>query len=232
MVNLKTYPEATGRGAERLARAAARLEADTGVPIALCVQAVDVRPCVAAGARVLAQHFDRLDGPQTTGGTNWPALAEAGCAGSLVNHSEKRVPPRDIPWHLAEVRSRGGVSILCTRTSIESARYARFGPDLLAVEPPQLIGGDVSVTTADPGVVRRTVAAVHHTKPGLPVLCGAGVKTADDVAAALRLGSYGILVASGVTRAPRPEAVLQTLAAPFAERNAATLKRRDRPRHR
>jgi triosephosphate isomerase len=47
---------------------------------------------------------------------------------------------------------------------------------------------------------------------GVHVLCGAGVTTGDDVAAALRLGADGILVASGIVKAKDPEAVLKDFA--------------------
>jgi triosephosphate isomerase len=40
------------------------------------------------------------------------------------------------------------------------------------------------------------------------ILCGAGISTGEDVYAALKLGSEGVLVASGVVKAPKPEDVL------------------------
>jgi triosephosphate isomerase len=43
-------------------------------------------------------------------------------------------------------------------------------------------------------------------------LCGAGVKTGEDVAMALKLGSEGILVASGVVKAKYPESILREFA--------------------
>jgi triosephosphate isomerase len=52
---------------------------------------------------------------------------------------------------------------------------------------------------------------VKDINPDIMVLCGAGVKTGDDVSAALRLGAEGVLLASGVTKAADPAAVLQDL---------------------
>ncbi len=43
------------------------------------------------------------------------------------------------------------------------------------------------------------------------VLCGAGVKTGKDVAAALSLGAEGVLLASGVVKAKDPYSVLRDL---------------------
>jgi triosephosphate isomerase len=79
------------------------------------------------------------------------------------------------------------------------------------MEPPELIGGDVSVTSADPGIVEDSVAAAREVDPDVPVLCGAGVKTGDDVATALELGTEGVLVASGVVKADDPGAALAGL---------------------
>jgi triosephosphate isomerase len=43
------------------------------------------------------------------------------------------------------------------------------------------------------------------------VLCGAGVNSGEDVATALKLGADGVLLASAVTKASDPAAVLANL---------------------
>jgi len=83
----------------------------------------------------------------------------------------------------------------------------------IAIEPPELIGGDVSVTTADPRIVQGAVQVVRKASPETLVLCGAGVKTGDDVRAALRLGAHGVLLASGVVKAQDPKEALAGLVA-------------------
>jgi len=216
VVNLKTYPESTGRGALRLARIARDVERATGVGVAVAAQAVDVRACAKAGARVFAQHLDAVESSQSTGAQRWEGFLDAGVEGSLINHSERRLDARAVRWCVDRVNASRRTSLVCAKDATESRRLARLAPTLLAVEPPELIGGDVSVTTADPGVVRRSVAAVHAVKPRLPVLCGAGVKTGEDAAGARRLGAYGILVASGVVKAARPARIVDELARALA----------------
>ncbi len=212
VVNFKTYPEATGRRAVALARAARALERRHRVAVAVAVQAVDARACVATGARVYAQHFDLITSSQSTGATRWESLVDAGVEGSLLNHSERRIDARSVSAGVELVRRSGLVSLVCAKDSQESQRWARFRPNLLAVEPPELIGGAISVTTADPAIVRDSVRRVHKAAPRLPVLCGAGVKNGTDAAAARRLGAHGVLVASGVVLAPRPSKALEALA--------------------
>ena len=60
-------------------------------------------------------------------------------------------------------------------------------------------------------IVSDTVAAVKEVNPNVRVLCGAGVKNGQDVATAIALGAEGVLLASGVTKANNPQAVLEDL---------------------
>jgi triosephosphate isomerase len=42
----------------------------------------------------------------------------------------------------------------------------------------------------------------------MTILCGAGISTAEDVSIALKLGTQGVLVASGIVKAKDPYSVL------------------------
>jgi triosephosphate isomerase len=79
------------------------------------------------------------------------------------------------------------------------------------VEPPELIGGDISVTNAKPEVVVEAVRAVHRVDASIPVLCGAGVKNGQDVKKAIELGAKGVLLASGVVKAKDQRQALRDL---------------------
>ena len=98
----------------------------------------------------------------------------------------------------------------CAADISEAKILCSFNPTFVAVEPPELIGGDVSVTNVDPAIVSGTVEAVKKiSKVG--VLCGAGIKNGKDVIKAIELGSRGVLLASGVTKSDNPEATLMDL---------------------
>jgi triosephosphate isomerase len=45
----------------------------------------------------------------------------------------------------------------------------------------------------------------------VPVYCGAGISTGEDVVAARELGTGGVLLASGVAKADDPRAALEDL---------------------
>jgi triosephosphate isomerase len=94
-----------------------------------------------------------------------------------------------------------GLQTVVCADSVETAEAcALLKPDFIAIEPPELIGGEVSVTSAKPEIVERTVRAVHRIDDGIPVLCGAGVKTGADVKRAIELGTRGVLLASGIVK--------------------------------
>ena len=112
---------------------------------------------------------------------------------------------------LMEMLPDGFPVCACAADVDEARALAEIGPTFIAVEPPELIGGDISVTTADPSIVSDTVAAVKEVNPKVRVLCGAGVKNGQDVATAIDLGAEGVLLASGVTKANDVIAVLNDL---------------------
>ena len=99
----------------------------------------------------------------------------------------------------------------CAADVDEAKELAKLGPTYIAVEPPELIGGDISVTTADPDIIKSTVDAVKSVNENIRVLCGAGVKNGNDVKMALSLGAEGVLLASGVTKAEDPSEILNDL---------------------
>ncbi|MBI4451681.1 triose-phosphate isomerase, partial [Candidatus Woesearchaeota archaeon] len=102
-------------------------------------------------------------------------------------------------------------TIACAATPAEAARIAKLKPDMIAIEPPDLIGTGISVSKARPSVITATTHRIRK----IPVLCGAGITTGDDVAKAVELGVAGILVASAVTNAKDPKKVLMEFVKAF-----------------
>ena len=167
---------------------------------------------------VLAQHVDGGDAGSRTGWLVAEALAASGAKGSLVNHSEHPLPTEDVAQAVARLHAMGLVAVVCAKDVEDARSLARFHPPYLAVEPPELIGGDHSVATSQPEVVRGTVDAVREVSPGTRVLCGAGVHDRNDVRIALELGAEGVLVASAVTRAADVAEAISELLAGFPRR--------------
>jgi triosephosphate isomerase (TIM) len=184
--------------------------------VAIAPAAPDLaRICASVAIPVLAQHVDPLDAGPFTGFVPPEAVRAAGAWGSLVNHSEHPIPAVDVRDAVRRLGALGLAAVVCARDVAAARRLARSRPPYLAVEPPELIGGDRAVSTARPEVVSGSVNAVRSVAPGTLVLCGAGVHDRRDVKRAIELGSSGVLVASAVTRAANPKAAIEELLAGF-----------------
>lgn len=209
VVNFKTYAEATGRKALELAKECERTSLETEICVGVAPQFVDI-PVIAKAVSipVFAQHIDPIKPGSSTGHILPEAVKEAGAVGTLINHSERRLRLADIDAAVTRAREVGLTSLVCTNNSPVSAAAAALKPDMIAVEPPDLIGTGIPVSKAKPEVVSGTVELVKKVNPDVIVLCGAGITSGEDVAAALRLGTEGVLVASGVVKAQNPYKVL------------------------
>jgi len=128
-----------------------------------------------------------------------------------VNHSERRLTLADIEAVVSRLKGAGLVSVVCTNNVATSAAAAALGPDFVAIEPPELIGGNVSVSSANPGIITGTVEAVRKVNPAVRILTGAGIHSGECVKTAIDLGTDGVLLASGVVKAKAPIAVLRDL---------------------
>lgn len=213
LVNLKCYPEGIGRGGLKLARDAERASRETGVCLGVAPQYVDIR-LIAEQVRVpvFAQHVDPVLADKNTGAVLPESVYDAGAVGTLVNHSERRLELAAIDECIRRARQVRLTSLVCTSSPEISQAAAALRPDLIAYEPPELIGTGVSVSKARPEAVTDALNLVRETAPGLPVLCGAGITTAEDVRVALKLGTKGVLLASGVVKAKDPYGLLLEMA--------------------
>ena len=210
VVNFKTYQTAHGASAEELALAMSGIETDARMIAA--VSALDLAAVVAAAPdlEVWCQHLDPVGFGSNTGWLHPDTAVERGATGTLINHAEHKVSIEHVAMLLDQVPEDFCVCA-CAADIDEAQALAALGPTYVAVEPPELIGGDISVTSADPGIVSGTVAAVREVTDEVGILCGAGVKSGADVATAMELGTTGVLLASGVTKADDPRAALDDL---------------------
>jgi len=158
---------------------------------------------------VFAQHIDAVRFGANTGYVLPEAVKEAGAYGTLLNHSERQISMDLLKASIEAAQAVGLMVVACAQDHDEAAQVLCMRPEWVAVEPLDLIGGDVSVSTSKPELIRATVE-LHGGNS--TTLVGAGVKNADDVRIALELGACGVLLASGVIKADDPEAVLRDLA--------------------
>jgi len=210
---MKTYIESMGERAISLAKMAEKVAKKTGVCICLAPQLSDLhRVASSVELPIFAQHIDPVKPGRGTSTVLVEAVIEAGAIGTLLNHSERQLLLAVLEESILRAKEVGLKTVVCSNNRIVSGATAAIGPDFIAVEPPELIGTGISVSQAQPEVVTSTVETIHKINAKVIPLCGAGISTGADVAAALKLGTRGVLLASGVTKAKNPEKVLLDMA--------------------
>ncbi len=219
LINFKAYRESSGRKAIELAKVAEKVSKETGVTIAVAPQLTDLA-MVASQVEipVFSQHADAVKPGSHTGHVTLEAIKDAGAVGTMLNHSERRIRADQIDVLVKWARELGLVTVVCSNTPEVTAAMAALGPDMVAIEPPELIGTGIPVSKAKPEVVLGSVELVKKVNPNVKVLCGAGITTGDDVAAALRLGTVGVLLASGVVKAKDWEKAIRGLVEPIIKK--------------
>jgi len=212
IVNFKVYTEVESVKSLELAQKCQNVAEETGANIIACPPMVELSYVAdQVEIPVYSQNVDPRKPGSGTGFTTPSLVKAAGASGTLINHSEHKQPAEDVGTCVQMCKDLGLTTCVCADT-VEIARdLARFSPYYIAVEPPELIGGDISVTKANPAIVKNTVEQVKSVDKGIKVLCGAGVKNGEDVKAAIDLGAEGVLLASGVVKAADPEAVIRDL---------------------
>ena len=217
IVNFKLYEKASGNQAEgvrvssalELAKIHEKVAKEMGVNIAIAVNAVDLaKVAEAVEIPVFAQHVDPVTYGSYTGHVLPEAVRDVGADGTLLNHAENQIEMDVLKKSIDRAKEVGLEVVACANTPEQAEEILKFGPDLVAVEPPELIGGDVSVSKAEPEIIKKSVALLGDNR----VLVGAGVKTSEDVKIALKLGAVGVLLASGVTKSENPYLALKDLA--------------------
>jgi triosephosphate isomerase len=211
VVNFKTYQSASGESAEQLAKVMEQFVNRNYRMIAV-VSAFDLSSISTNSdeLEVWSQHLDPVVKGSHTGWLEPDLAIQRGAVGTIINHAEHKVTLEHVKDLMAMLPENFPICA-CAADVDEAIALAKLGPTFIAVEPPELIGGDISVTSADPSIVSNTVAAVKSTNPNVRVLCGAGVKNGADVKMAIELGAEGVLLASGVTKASDVNSVLDDL---------------------
>jgi triosephosphate isomerase len=213
IVNFKTYAEATGRKAVELARHAEKVSRETQMHIVVAPQFADIAAVAdAVDIPVFAQHVDPIKPGSSTGHVLAESVKEAGAVGTLINHSERQLKLADIDAVIRLANEKELVSCVCTNNPAVSAAVAYLHPDIISIEPPELIGSGVAVSKAKPEEVTRTIELVRKVNQHAVILCGAGISHGEDVAVALKLQTQGVLVASAIVKAKDPYSVMREFA--------------------
>lgn len=196
-----------------MAQKAEKVSRETSVNVGVAPQLADLSTIArTVKIPVFAQHVDPIKPGGYTGHVLAESVKEAGATGTLINHSERQLKLADIDEIVRITRDKGMLSLVCANNPAISVAVASLMPDMIAIEPPELIGTGIPVSKAQPDVVSGTVRLVREVNKKVTILCGAGISHGEDVSAALKLGTQGVLVASGIVKAKDPYNVMREFA--------------------
>jgi triosephosphate isomerase len=201
VINFKTYKQ--GKAAIKLAKQLEKVSKN----IMIGVQATDIYEITkATKLRVYSQHVDYEKKGRATGFILPEAIKKDGAVGSFLNHSEHKLS-FDVLKKTIKRCKQTGLKIMVFASSVsEAIKIQRLKPNYLIYEPPELVGGKISVSKAKPEIISKI-----KNKLKMKFLVGAGIHTKEDVAVALKLGASGIAVSSAVCGARNPEKKLREL---------------------
>lgn len=166
--------------------------------IILAVLPKDVKQIARIKANTYSQYINAKENAK------W--VKANGAKGTLLNHSDYPITNKKIKEYVSSAKKAKLKTVVCCTTMQRAKQIARMKPDYIAVEPRELIGGKLAVSQARPKLISDVA---NLTK--IPVLCGAGIHSKEDVRRAIDLGAKGVLVSSAVVKAKRPERVLKEL---------------------
>jgi triosephosphate isomerase len=206
VINFKTYKEGTGKNAVELAKDLESASKD----IVIAAQNADLyRLKHECRLKIFAQNVDPIVYGSNTGKDLAECLTENGASGSVINHAENRVSAEVTEKCIARCREAGLISLVCADTPASAEKIAALKPDIIAIEPPELIGGTISVSKARPEIITDTVKKVKSVNKTVKILCGAGISSGEDVAIAEKLGCDGVFVSSAVVKSQDPAAKIK-----------------------
>lgn len=212
IINCKNYDEVSGNKIIKLVKTAELISKKYKIKIAIAPPQQQLSQVTKFSLPILAQHVDNEKAGSTTGFVIPELVKKSGVKGSIINHSEHRIPSKDISKLIPRLKKLGMISVICVKNVEEAKKYAVLNPDYVAIEPPELIGSGKAVSKERPELITKAAVAVKTAKNRTELLCGAGIVSGEDVSKSIELGSKGILVASGIVKAKNWKKIIEEFA--------------------
>lgn len=201
IVNFKTYKQ----GKEVLKLAKQVEKADKNIIVG--VQATDIKEIsMKTNLTVYAQHADYFRKGRNTGFVIPEAIKSNGARGVFINHSEHRLKFDILKETVKRCKDAGLKTAVFAANLEEAKKIEKLNPSFLIFEPPELVAGKISVSSAKPEIIKKISENLK-----MKFLVGAGIHGRKDVETALELGASGIAVSSAITEARNPEKEIRKL---------------------
>jgi len=201
VVNLKTYQH--GARAIRLCRKIAGVDKN----IIVGCSPLDVyRVSKETGLKVYCQHVDWMEEGRNSGFVLPKGVKENGGIGVFLNHSEHPLEFKVLKKTVLRCKKLKLKTLVFAGDLREALKIEKLGVDYVCIEPAELVGGKVSVSSARPELIRDI-----GEKLKCKFLVGAGVHSYEDVEVAMKYGAAGVALSSAVTTAKNPSKILKEL---------------------
>jgi triosephosphate isomerase (TIM) len=211
LINFKEYKEAVGNKSLELARTIAKVN-KPNYKIVVTPSLLNLKEIVdKTSLNVYSQHADPVSLGAQTGHVSIEELKMLGVKGTLLNHSERKMPFPILKKAIEMCKSKKMKVVVCASTLSEIKKIALLNPNFIAYEPKELIGTNISVTESKPDIIIKAVELVKEISPKTKVLCGAGIHTKEDLGHALLLGTKGVLIGHAVPKSKDPKKFLQEM---------------------
>ncbi len=213
IINFKNYIEIGSKKTLELAKIAEKIKKEYQINIMVSPPIPSLSEIAThVDIPVISQHVDYVPAGASTGYISPEILKSYGISGSLLNHSEHRIEKQQIiKQSIEKLREIGLMSIVCANTAEEVGILSKLNPDIIAIEPPELIGSGRAVSKENPKIVLEAIEESQKYS-NAKIICGAGITDGHDVKTAIELGTNGILLASGVVKSTSWEEKLRELA--------------------
>lgn len=199
-----------GDDALQLARIAEEASVQTGVSVIYTPQLTDLRLIRDYTQRLIlcAQHMDPIPIGRGQGSILPEAVKAAGADAVMLNHCEKPMTMENIALAVRRANKLDMLSVVCASSCCEAAMTAMLAPDIIVVEPTELIGTGV---TSDTELVEASNKAVRDVNPDVRILQGAGISTPEDVYRVIFAGADATGSSSAVCKAKDPGKMLKEM---------------------
>jgi len=208
IINCKNYEEIAGEKIVKLAKVVEKISKKYKIKIAIAPPHHQLEKINNRKIILLAQHIDIKKIGSTTGYIIPELLKKSNVHGSIINHSEHRIPLNEIKESVIRLKKLKMISIVCVKNVQEVKKILKLKPDYIAIEPPELIGSGRAISNEKPELITKAAQVIKASKNQTKLLCGAGIISRDDVKKSVELGSKGILVASGIIKVKNWEKII------------------------
>ena len=214
-INFKTYEEASGERALSLLKIIEEVAIQTQIKIIPVVQTVDLRNAVTnSKLEIWVQKIDPVSYGANTGFIVPQEIVSAGARGTFLNHSENKIGNFETLKESNQKAKEVGLKTLIFCSTLEELEENKaINSDFISYEPPELVGGEVSVSSSQPEMILK--AAEITKTAGVPLIVGAGINSREDVRKCMEFGAVGVAVASAVVKSPNPKEKLIELTEGF-----------------